>query len=95
MFTFLFVWYLVIFMSLIPGLDGAAGVIVVAVKTSDKDTLNNYRWGYFLACASSGITIILSIMLFLTRNVRAGTEKSRASRTADYVYNSGLYSWSK
>jgi len=75
--------------ALIAGLDGAAGVIVVAVKTSDKDTLNNYRWGYFLACTSSGLTIILSIMLFLTRNVRPGTEKSRASRTADYVYNSG------
>lgn len=74
---------------LIAGLDGAAGVIVVAVKTADDDSMNDYRWGFYLACVSSGLTIILSIMLCISRHPTRGSEKTQRSRTADYVYNSG------
>ncbi|XP_012946929.1 uncharacterized protein LOC101862247 [Aplysia californica] len=72
--------------ALLAGLCGAAGVILVAIKTADNDLLNHYRWGFFLACISSGLTIILAIMLFITRELTVINEKARQSRTADYVF---------
>lgn len=72
--------------NLSPGLCGAVGVIVTAIEVEEEDTKNlGYYWGYMLACITSGLTLILAIILLITKNIKS-SEKSRDDRTADYVF---------
>lgn len=72
-------------LAILAGLSGAVGVIVLAIEVElhYSDTMN-YYWGYMLACITSGLTLILAIILLITRNVKS-YEKSPDDRTADYV----------
>ncbi|GFO31360.1 hypothetical protein PoB_005786500 [Plakobranchus ocellatus] len=84
---------------LLSGLCGAAGVIVATVNMEDSDShgLNEYYWGFMIACIASGLAILLAIVLIIARNsgfadsdsVSDEDENKRrhGSRAIDYVNN--------
>ncbi|CAG5129989.1 unnamed protein product [Candidula unifasciata] len=72
-------------LAILAGLSGAVGVIVVAIKIEEDSPNVQYYWGYMLACITSGLTLILAIILLITKNTKS-SEKAQADRTADYVF---------
>lgn len=85
---------------LLAGLCGAAGVILTAVKVEDSDIgYDEYYWGFIIACAASGLAILLSIVLLIARNAGHSDNASdydedeakrrHGSRAIDYVNNYG------
>uniref|UniRef100_A0A0B7A7S9 Uncharacterized protein n=1 Tax=Arion vulgaris TaxID=1028688 RepID=A0A0B7A7S9_9EUPU len=72
-------------LAILAGLCGAVGVIVAAIEIEENSLNFDYYWGYMLACITSGLTLILAIILLITCNVRS-SEKPRDDRTADYVF---------
>jgi hypothetical protein len=72
---------------ILAGLCGAVGVIVMAIEVEEYvQPKVTYFWGYMLACITSGLSIILALILLITRNVTP-KKKSVDNRTADYVFD--------
>ncbi|GFS15671.1 hypothetical protein ElyMa_006776200 [Elysia marginata] len=85
---------------LLAGLCGAAGVILTVVKMEDSNIgYDEYYWGFIVACAASGLAILLSIVLLIARNAGRPDDDSdydededkrrHGSRAIDYVHNYG------
>ncbi|KAH9512889.1 hypothetical protein Btru_036884 [Bulinus truncatus] len=72
-------------LTLLAGACGAAGVITVAVEVETSTGMGDYYWGFMLACITSGLALILALVLLITCSIVSG-DKSKSSRTADYVF---------
>ncbi|KAK0055918.1 hypothetical protein Bpfe_014587 [Biomphalaria pfeifferi] len=72
-------------LTLLAGACGAAGVITVAVEVETNVVQGEYFWGFMLACITSGLALIMALVLLITCNIVSG-DKTKA-RTADYVFN--------